>query len=113
MTPPAFARRTPVTILNRVDLPEPFGPTRPVISPAWQPSVHPLSAATPPNHLVTPSISRSMSTARPRRRAPADLADDAIGHEEHQRDDRQAEDELVDDWELRPERLRDEYEAHG
>ena len=51
---PAVGGNTPAMMLNRVDLPAPFGPIRPVIDPAATVSEQSSTAVRPPNRFVTP-----------------------------------------------------------
>ena len=79
-----YSRCTPAMIFISVDLPAPFSPTRPWISPARSAKSTSRSAATPPNDLEMPACSsqqrrRSLSlrrSSRPRpswRRSPAQI----------------------------------------
>src|SRR6516225_6370842 len=58
-TEPWFGRCRPVMTLNSVVLPAPFGPIRPVISPAWARSDTSANAATPPKFTLTCRTSRA------------------------------------------------------
>ncbi len=57
-TLPPLGLWTPVTTLNKVVFPEPFGPTTPRISPSSMARSTPDNAVTPPNRLLNPRISR-------------------------------------------------------
>ena len=50
-TDPASGRSTPRIDFITVDLPDPFGPIRPRISPAWIEKLTSLTAVRPPNRL--------------------------------------------------------------
>src|SRR5437660_5921505 len=55
LTWPRFGRWNPVTTLNRVVLPAPLGPMRPVTAPALDSSETPPRACTPPKLTLTSS----------------------------------------------------------
>ena len=48
----------PVTQLKNVVLPEPLGPISALTLPCWKVTVAPSTAVTPPNDLVSPTVSR-------------------------------------------------------
>ena len=48
VTRPASATSYPLMTLNRVVLPDPFGPIRPLMAPSAKVIVHPVSAWMPP-----------------------------------------------------------------
>src|SRR5690349_12286497 len=54
---PASGASRPTTTRMVVDLPAPFGPTKPVTWPGWTVKVIPSSAWVEPNRLRSPSIS--------------------------------------------------------
>jgi hypothetical protein len=56
---PLVGRITPVSELKNVDLPAPFGPMIPRISPRGTAMLTLLTAAKPPNRTVRPSVLRS------------------------------------------------------
>ena len=81
VTSPRVSGSTPVTRLKVVDLPAPFGPIRPTISPARTSKLTSLTATRPPNSLRTACTSSTTSPARGRgalgqrrRVGPVDLA---------------------------------------
>src|ERR1700722_8590223 len=55
---PLVGRYTPQTVLNKVVLPDPFGPMTPRISSDWIVISTPASATTPPKVLRSPVILR-------------------------------------------------------
>ena len=57
-TSPAVGRSIPMTLFMAVDLPEPFGPIRPKISPGRRSKLRFLTAVRPPKRLVSPRTSR-------------------------------------------------------
>ncbi|MGY4242346.1 hypothetical protein ACVIIZ_003754 [Bradyrhizobium sp. USDA 4523] len=59
-TSPAVGRSMPITLFIAVDLPEPFGPIRPRISPGCRSNERFFTAVKPPNRLVNP---RTVSVA--------------------------------------------------
>ena len=59
MTSPAVGRSMPMIAFIAVDLPEPFGPIRPKISPARRSRLRFLTAVRPPKRLVRPRTSRT------------------------------------------------------
>jgi hypothetical protein len=61
-TSPASAFAYPVITLNRVVLPDPFGPISPATSPSPISTVQSSSARTPPYALCTPSVRKSTLT---------------------------------------------------
>ncbi|MGY4497087.1 hypothetical protein ACVWYH_001014 [Bradyrhizobium sp. GM24.11] len=60
-TSPAVGRSMPITLFIAVDLPEPFGPIRPKISPPLTSKPRFFTAVNPPKRLVRP---RTSSTGR-------------------------------------------------
>ena len=62
-TDPPSGRSTPRIDFITVDLPDPFGPIRPRISPAWIEKLTSLTAASPPNLLKRPSTSSLAAAA--------------------------------------------------
>ena len=60
-TVPESGSTNPLAIPRRVDLPEPFSPTRACTSPARQSKLTSVSARTAPNWRETPLSSRTMS----------------------------------------------------
>ena len=60
---PLVACSTPVTRLKVVDLPAPFGPIKPMISPAFTSKLTSLTATRPPNSLRALSTISSVSPA--------------------------------------------------
>ena len=67
---PASARRYPVTRLNSVVFPDPFGPMSAVIDPRGTSNEQPSTAVTPPKRLVRPRTSSSAVTSTGSPRAP-------------------------------------------
>src|SRR6201989_3138232 len=67
-TLPAVVLRSPVKQLKKVDLPAPFGPIRPRISPCSSVTDAASTALKLPNALVTARASRSMGRSRGSRR---------------------------------------------
>src|SRR5689334_574254 len=57
-------RMKPVTQLNNVVFPEPFGPIKPTISPAWTSKLTALTAMMPPKRFVSCSIRSKDSPIR-------------------------------------------------
>src|SRR5579885_2621391 len=68
---PSVGARSPAMQLKKVDLPAPFGPIRPTISPASTESEASASATKPPKDLETLSVSSSMED--PGREPPPEL----------------------------------------
>src|SRR6201999_831715 len=64
---PPVGSRSPAMQLKKVDLPAPFGPIKPTISPASTRRLASASAVKPPNARLTPCASSSMGALR---RAP-------------------------------------------
>src|SRR5205085_3720692 len=62
MTLPAVAGRSPVRQLKKVDLPAPFGPIRPRMSPCSSVTLAESTALKLPKALVTSRASRSMGS---------------------------------------------------
>ena len=58
-TDPALGRSMPMMHFITVDLPEPFGPIRPRISPGWMAKLMSLAATRPPKRLCRPATSSS------------------------------------------------------
>src|SRR5881396_1857882 len=58
--PPACGFRNPLTTLNSVVFPAPFGPSTPTISPGFTARSTPSSAAIPPKCSVTSRVRRSV-----------------------------------------------------
>src|SRR5436305_1187059 len=91
-TSPASAWRMPEITLMQVVLPDPFGPTRPRISPARTWKLTPSSARNPPKRLTslstTSSGSGDIDSPAPRERG------EAVGHKEHEQHDEDAVDQL-------------------
>src|SRR5574341_1711294 len=83
--------------LKSVVLPAPFGPMMPSRSPARTSNETSRTAVSPPKRLVTRS---SVSTGPPRPQA-GDDAGEALGHEAHDEDQRDAVDDQVDAGEAR------------
>src|SRR5438445_10371707 len=102
-TLPEVAARSPVRQLKNVDLPAPFGPIRPRISPCCSVTDAASTALKLPKALVTSRASRSMACSRSdggfRRLAapfpqPLDQGQDAAGLEARdQQDERAIDDE--------------------
>src|SRR5207244_9683048 len=65
VTVPTVGSCRPHTTLNRVVLPAPFGPIRPVTVPPSTPRSTPCSACTPPNRTSIPSASSSANRRHP------------------------------------------------
>src|SRR5690242_3715130 len=63
-TVPTSGTRTPEATLIRVDLPDPFSPTRACTSPGAQSKSTSLSAFTPGNDFDTPASTTAGSVAR-------------------------------------------------
>src|SRR3954447_8888933 len=89
---PVLGWSNPVSRLNRVVLPAPFGPMRPVIPPRWISRWSTETAVRPPKERVTPSTTiagsglatptcqgRSLSAAWASRWGPRPAADSAVG----------------------------------
>src|SRR6266852_3685212 len=98
-TRPPDGRSTPVTQLNSVVLPDPFGPMIPRSSPRSTPTLTRLRAENLKKCFVRSWISRSgmrsAASARPRRRQPVPDSDEPLGHEQHHEDDgERAEDQV-------------------
>ena len=70
----------PVTTLNSVVLPAPFGPITPNTSPAFTANETPSTAVTPPKRRVSPLTSRAAVTRPPRVQAGGRLAPAAGNH---------------------------------
>src|SRR5436309_10533946 len=85
---PASGRQKPAMQLNRVVLPEPFGPISPTISPSRTAKSTPSTATRPPKRLVTPLPSSTiipllLSTPLPARPAALDEAHHAARRDQH------------------------------
>src|SRR5436309_8929349 len=70
-TAPSVGGVTPVRIFTRVDLPAPFAPTRPRISPRRSSSEVSRRATTPPYTFVSPPASSQGAGASAANRTPA------------------------------------------
>src|SRR5512137_73818 len=95
---PLDAARSPDRRLSSVVLPAPFGPSTACSLPRSSASATPLTAASPPKRRVNPSVaSRTSDIARiPDQHAPEPPGDagEATRQEDHQQDDRPAQQQL-------------------
>src|SRR4030067_119020 len=91
MIGPLVTGRTPVMRWKTVELPAPFGPMRPTISPSSTWMSKSPTAFSPPNLFVSPLISRSIGPHLPfrllRKPASAQPLHDPILDQVHQSDD--------------------------
>src|SRR4029077_14133689 len=91
---PASGAISPASCPIKVVLPAPFGPMIACNSPLRTPSEIASDAMTPPNRLVRPSISSSVSTRASVTACPRQQAVDAATREQHDQQEQVAEHDL-------------------
>src|SRR5262245_63667980 len=91
---PASGAISPASWPSNVVLPAPFGPMMACNSPLCTPSEIASDAMTPPNRLVRPSISSSVSTRVSVTTHPRQQTVDATTREQHDQQEQRAEHDL-------------------
>src|SRR3546814_3868317 len=76
-TRPASGSSNPTSRRSRVDLPAPFGPSRPTMLPPSSDTDTSRTAARPPSRFVTPSAARAFIPSPHSRSGPAERDPDA------------------------------------